>query len=92
MMMLNRVNRLGMSFKLREVFGEKDKTRIDYQDKHIIVNANIRQIDQAWYAWVMKGQYIQSAFLFMTPDQREFIMTGITPDERKEMFKDDDAN
>ena len=32
------------------------------------------------------GELIQNVFPHLTPDEREFLMTGITPDEWKQMF------
>jgi len=57
------------------------------QDKQIIVKYPFEKINQAWYDWVMLGHMVQEAFKFMTPDEREFIMTGITADEWVELFK-----
>jgi hypothetical protein len=34
----------------------------------------------------MGGELIQDAFPNLTPDEREFIKNGITPDEWDEMF------
>lgn len=36
-----------------------------------------------------KGAMIQSAFSMLSADDREFIMTGITPEEWAETFKDE---
>lgn len=33
------------------------------------------------------GTLIQDAFSFLSPEEREFIMTGITPEEWKMIFK-----
>tara|TARA_R110002012_G_scaffold118979_1_gene267950 strand:- start:386 stop:556 length:171 start_codon:yes stop_codon:yes gene_type:complete len=38
-------------------------------------------------AWE-KGALIQDAFPNLTPDEREFLKTGITPDEWDAMFGD----
>lgn len=40
--------------------------------------------------YLIKGMLIQEAFPNLTPDQREFIMTGITDEEWNETFKDDE--
>ncbi len=32
------------------------------------------------------GELIQSAMPNLTPDQREFLMTGVTPEQWEEMF------
>lgn len=37
-------------------------------------------------AWSIGGVLIQDAFPMLTPAQREFIKTGITPDEWDAMF------
>jgi hypothetical protein len=42
------------------------------------------QLDQ-WH----NGELIQKAMPNLTPDQREFIMTGITPEEWAETFGDE---
>lgn len=42
-----------------------------------------QQID----SW-MAGELIQNAMPNLTPDQREFIKTGITPETWEKLFKD----
>ena len=34
------------------------------------------------------GATVQEAFHFLTPDEREFMMTGMTPDEWDAMFRE----
>lgn len=36
------------------------------------------------------GMHVQNAFPHLTPDQREFILSGITPEEWDEMKLDED--
>lgn len=43
-----------------------------------------------WEAW-QKGTLIQNAMPQLNADQREFVMTGITPDEWDEFLPDDVA-
>lgn len=43
-------------------------------------------ITQAEYDAWKNGTLIQNAFPQLTPDQREFMMTGITAEEWDEMF------
>lgn len=38
--------------------------------------------------WVNNNRLIQDAFPDLTSDQREFLMTGTTPEEWKEVFGD----
>ena len=37
-----------------------------------------------------KGEFIQDAMPNLTPAEREFIKTGVTPDEWDEIFGDDE--
>ena len=51
---------------------------------------NVMDLDvtkDQFVAWE-KGALIQDAFPNLTPDEREFIKTGITPDEWDAMFGD----
>lgn len=89
MMMLNRVSPRGRSYKLREIFGEPEKTHVQTGQKVLVVNASIRRMDVAWYMW-NQGQHVQVAFGFLNPDEREFLLTGITPEEWDEMFAEDE--
>ena len=43
------------------------------------------------YEWKQRGTRIQQAMPNLTPDQREFLMTGITPEEWEEMWEKTDA-
>lgn len=43
-----------------------------------------------YMAWE-KGKLIQHALPYLTPDEREFIMTGITPDEWNNAFNREDT-
>jgi len=44
---------------------------------------------QQWEAWCA-GTLIQKAMPQLSPDEREFIMTGITPQEWDKFLKDTD--
>jgi hypothetical protein len=93
MMALNRVNKMGLKYHLMEL--PDNKTRIKTGDKEIIVNAEITRIDQAWYYWNVRGEYIQVAFDFLSDDEREFLITGLTKEEWEAMWariNADDAN
>ena len=51
---------------------------------------NVMDLDvtkDQFVAWE-KGALIQDAFPNLTPDEREFLKTGITPDEWDVMFGD----
>jgi len=42
----------------------------------------------AWWKWYNGNVLIQDAFPTLTPDQREFIKTGITEEQWAEVFQD----
>jgi hypothetical protein len=48
----------------------------------------IEELSQCWYNWQMKGLAIQQAFPNVIPEYREFFLTGITPDQWNEIFKE----
>jgi hypothetical protein len=84
-MILQRTSPRGLEFHLQWI--ADDTTRVRLKNKVLDVKASLNTMSQAWYLWQMKGQHIQSAFHFLRPDEREFLITGITPAEWKEMFK-----
>jgi len=54
---------------------------------------NSREIDvtrEALERWEAGGILIQDAFPHISADDREFLMTGITPEEWDEHFSEDD--
>ena len=44
-----------------------------------------KEFDKAYDEWE-KGEYIQVAFSDLNDDEREFIMSGTTPEEWEEIF------
>ena len=54
-------------------------------------NTNVMEIDvtQEQIALWESGTLIQNAMPHLTPDEREFIMTGITPNEWDSAFSDE---
>jgi hypothetical protein len=46
--------------------------------------------EQAYYDWYNSATLIQVAFPNLSDDDREFLLTGITPDEWDEAFKPED--
>lgn len=87
MMMLNRVNRAGQPYKLREVMGEPEKTHVQVGGKSMVFDASIYRMSHAWYDWTERGLYIQVAFSFLNNEEREFLMTGYTPEDWRLMFE-----
>jgi len=81
---MNRVNNMGLQYFLTEL--PSGGTRIVTGDKVVITKHNIHHISQAWYNWQQRGESIQLAFAFMSDDEREFLITGYTPEEWKAMW------
>lgn len=86
-MEFTRENSMGLTYNIYEEFG--DKTRIRFNQKQIIVNISINEVNQCWYNWQIKGMKVQEAFPNFTSSEREFIMTGITETEWNELWKDE---
>lgn len=40
--------------------------------------------------WVQSGTVIQDAFPALSPDEREFLLSGCTPDEWDELFSEEE--
>lgn len=91
-MRLTRINSGGRTYYLESVCGDSAKTKIHclHKDKSIVVNCPLEEMNQRWYNYFVKGQYIQVAFDNLTDDEREFIKTGITAEKWAEIFKDSD--
>lgn len=81
---LNRTNPNGLKFVLDGMI--PGITVIRFGQKSISVPYHIDDVSQWWFNWQIKGNYIQVAFSEFTPSEREFIMTGITPQEWNELF------
>lgn len=55
----------------------------------VFPGVSLRQMVEARRAYDA-GAYIQTAFDFITPSQREFLMTGLSDQEFDQLFPDDD--
>lgn len=89
-MILNRVNAMGLCFQLGPVSREQTSIVLVGTEKKIIVNVPIEEMNQAWYNWTVKGMFIQKAFSMLNADEREFLLTGITPTEWNEIFSEEE--
>ena len=47
----------------------------------IILPLSILDVLERWADWTQRSKLVQEAFGILTTDQREFLMTGITPKE-----------
>ena len=83
--MIARTNGFGVPYTLADVGDERTEISIN-AERHIVVNHSLHVIMQGWYDWSMRGMHIQDAFPFLTPDEREFLLTGMTSEEWAELF------
>ena len=83
-MIIKRTNSMGLQYNLESL--SDNLTAIYHAGKSMILEVSLDEINQAWYNWQMKGFMIQEAFPRLTPEEREFLLTGITPDEWKKIF------
>lgn len=76
-------------FKVREVSESKVEVAIDGPcgTRTMVINATIPQMKKALFDYGA-GAYIQQAFSFLSAGEREFLMSGITPEEFDKMFAD----
>jgi len=65
------------------------KTRMTFQRVSPVTgekNTMTMEVDQDDLNRWMQGELIQNAMPYLTPDEREFLMTGILPEEWEQMF------
>ena len=84
MLAINRRNKMGQLFYFVEL--PDDKTEARMGTKKVIINTHIRNIFSGFEHWMLGGKFIQDAFPMLTADEREFIQSGTTPEEWKQMF------
>lgn len=89
-----RKNRMGNTYTLRQEVGLDGKptgnTLIQLAMKQITVHHTIDKINDGWYKWTIQGKLIQDAFPFFTPDEREFLITGMTTEDWAKLFGKED--
>lgn len=90
-MILNRQNPMGLRYTLSEhpnVSGKQTEIRMVGTQKRMIVDHPLEKISAMWYKWQMTGDMVQDAFKELSAEQREFLITGITPHEWNEIFSE----
>lgn len=69
----------------------KQKVLVKRQNMRGKVNEMTMILDPDDYErWISGGGLIQNVMPYLTPDEREFLMTGTTPEEWNAMFKNED--
>lgn len=87
---VTRVSPRGLKFTLyRSSYKE---TCIQLGNNAFIVKQPIEILLRAWYKWQILGMFIQDAFSMLDDEEREFILTGITPEQWHEMFGKDEED
>lgn len=82
-MIVTRLNPIGLTYQLSE---DGDKCKVTTQGKSMVMNCPLDEMSQRWYDWQMRGTLIQNAFDNLNTDEREFLLTGMTPEEWNAMF------
>ena len=68
----------------------KRKCVLDRKEYELEIPLTEEEFSICFHAWQNKDLRIQDAFPMLTPEQREFIMTGIVPEKWNELFGGDD--
>jgi hypothetical protein len=87
---INRHTARGLTFTLKSKGREDTIVTLNPSGKTMIFHASFHDMSMAWYQWQMRGWKIQEAFGFLSPEEREFLMTGITPEEWNKIFPKED--
>ena len=87
-MILIRKNTVGRTYTLSATPDNKTSTEIATDGKKITVNMDIDEVSQCWFNWQMRGQFVQQAFSKFTASEREFLISGVTPEEWNRIFND----
>jgi hypothetical protein len=90
-MIYNRANKNGQEFIIGETITPGIKIQLVGTSKFIHVQGvSMDEILKGWHQWILNGHYIQNALSMLTNEEREFLISGITPTEWKEMFANED--
>ena len=67
------------------------KSMFSGKENTMELNVTQEMLDQCWSQnGTGAGRHIQEVMPHLTPDEREFLMTGCTPEEWDEMFGGED--
>ena len=85
-MILHRENPVGLNYTLVETSPNQTTIRLTGTQKSLVIDISVERISAMWYQWQMAGKFIQEAFKESSAEQREFLITGITPAEWNATF------
>jgi len=82
-------NRIGYQYEISPISDHETRISLfDLPHKSITIPYGIDEVMRAWYKWI-NGHFIQDAFWFLSEDDREFLMSGLSASEFKELYSDD---
>ena len=68
----------------------EDGVAVSYEGKTMVMpRLTVEQLEVRLAMW-RKGMNIQDAFPMLNADEREFLMTGITPEEWDDLFGEEE--
>lgn len=74
--------------KAKSINGSKILVTLVDMDKSMEFNCSMRQYEEGIDAYI-EGALIQNAFPFLTAGEREFLLSGLTPEEFAKEFPDE---
>lgn len=85
--MVEKINDHGLKFRITEE--TPGITTVTFGDKVLTMKISLVVFLAGWYKWQIKDYLIQNAFPTLSPDEREFLITGITATEWNDIFGDE---
>jgi hypothetical protein len=86
-----RENRLGMKYLIHEISHQETSIKLQGTEKAFIVKVPVQVILASWYKWQILDQRIQEAFTCLNDDEREFILSGLLPEDWNRIFPEGDS-
>lgn len=85
-----RENRLGMKYLIQEISPKEVICQLYGTEKSFIFKVPMQVMLAAWYKWQILDLRIQEAFSFLNDDEREFILSGLLPEDWKKIFPEEE--
>ena len=68
-----------------------DGATVSYKGKTMVLpSLTVEQFEVRMQWWMEKGMNIQDAFPMLGDDEREFLLTGLTPEEWDDLFGEEE--
>jgi hypothetical protein len=80
-------NRNGIKFNASS---ENGKTRVACGNTSMLMDVKIATFLDGWFKWRVRGKFIQDAFPMLSALERDFLLTGLTPEELEALIKIED--